>query len=92
MSDENAGGNGKNWGVTLPEVNYALYNIGLSPLFFERAGFGIRGAMGFYWAGTIRIWSEAYFLQNGSGSVFPSYLQTRNQSYSLRCLVSTTNS
>ncbi len=101
VSDDNTIVNwGSNRGITLPDGAGATYNIGLAPIFFERAGsthsehtsnsvFG-RGPEGTLLSSTSKGPSFAYRLIFNTGATSPSY-HFRGYAFSLRCLVSTNN-
>lgn len=91
-----------NVGVTLPEGNNAIYNVGLSPLFSNRSGRGpgtgaeeslvFRGSDVFYWSKNASSIDMAFYLIANANTIFPNRNWVRYQPFSLRCLVFTTNS
>ena len=107
VSDDSSITQQTNSGVTLPNEETATYNIGLSPLFINRIGFGAigeepaanrdrnihdRGQDSFIASSVSSNPSRIYFAIITDYNVTPSYKYDRRLAYSLRCLVSTNNS
>ena len=83
-----------NIGITLPDGQDAIYNAGLTPLFYTRNGYiqaedieliG-QGEAGFAWSGTL-----SFHLSVSELDIRPSHSNPNFLIISLRCLVSTNN-
>ncbi len=101
MSDDLSTDGYANLGVTLPNGVDAIYNAGLSPLFFARVGRGSssrsenatmwRGNSGYFWPSNSKDETSTYFFEAPHAGVRPSGYWMSNVARSLRCLVSTNN-
>ena len=90
---------GANAGVTLPDGNNAIYNITLSPFFFNYSGYPNlfhgnidgRSEDGRFWSSKASSSNSANDLTTNQANIYPHHRWTRLYPYSLRCLVSTNN-